>query len=287
MKISEAIEAYLLDHKARGSRPRTIEWHREVLYPLLRPMLAEDTSALTVFAVNKALDKDVKPNTLANYERSLRAFCNWLIGVELLTRDPFKGKRRIKQTFEAKRTLTPNEIQTLFKTARAETRYQSRNVALLALFLDTGLRAAEVSRLKMADVDWDTGTLRVDGKTGPGTVAFGKVTLKLLRRYISHERKTLDPHLFVFGSKPLTQTSLTRWSHRLGQRAGLGNDIGCHTFRRTFATSCIRNGMDFYSLQRAMRHSTPAMTQRYINLDFSHVRKQIDTFGVLNGLMLD
>lgn len=286
MKLRDALTAYLLDHRARGSRPRTVDWHTQVLTPLLRPWLDDDVTTLTVFVVNQALNRDVKPNTLANYERSLRAFTNWLMGVDLIQRDPFKGKRRVKQVFEAKRTLSHAEIQILFRAVRATTRQQARNMALLALFLDTGLRAAEVARLKLADVNWETGTLRVDGKTGPGTVAFGRHTLKLLRRYVTHARRTTDPHLFVFDGKPLTSPSLSRWAKRLGQRAGLGDDIGCHTFRRTFATICIENGMDFFSLQRAMRHATPAMTQRYINLDFSHVRRQIDRNGPLAGLML-
>ncbi|MXV21551.1 tyrosine-type recombinase/integrase [Deinococcus xianganensis] len=286
MNIQRAIDAFLLDHKARGSRPRTVEWHGQVLNILLRDMLEAEVSTLDVFTVNSVLDRDVKPNTLANYERSLRAFTNWLLGVEVLTRDPFKGKRRVKQVFEHKRTLTHAEIQALFRAVRAVKRMETRNMALLALFLDTGLRAAEVARLKLADVNWETGTLRVDGKTGPGTVAFGRHTLKLLRCYVTHARRTTDPHLFVFDGKPLTSPSLSRWAKRLGQRAGLGDDIGCHTFRRTFATICIENGMDFFSLQRAMRHATPAMTQRYINLDFSHVRRQIDRNGPLAGLML-
>lgn len=287
MTITEAIEAFLLDHKARGSRPRTIDWHKQVLTPLLLPWKDEAVSVLSVFVINKALDRDVKLNTLANYERSLRAFCAWLLGIEELTRDPFKGRKRVKQVFNQKRTLTHAEIQTLFSTAKAEARCQTRNLALLALFLDTGLRAAEVSRLKLSDVDWATGVLQVDGKTGPGTVAFGKHTLKLLRRYVTHGRKATDPHLFVFGNKPLTSASLTRWAKRLGIRAGLGKDIGCHTFRRTFATACIQNGMDFFSLQRAMRHATPAMTQRYINLDFRHVRAQLDKFSPVSTAMLD
>ena len=284
MTITEAIEAYLLDHKARGSRPRTIDWHRQVLTPLLLPWKDESVSVLSVFVINKALNRDVKPNTLANYERSLRAFCAWLLGIDELARDPFKGKKRVKQVFNQKRTLTHAEIQTLFRTARAEARCQARNLALLALFLDTGLRAAEVSRLKLADVNWETGVLQVDGKTGPGTVAFGRHTLRLLRRYVTHGRKATDPHLFVFGNKPLTSASLTRWAKRLGIRAGLGTDIGCHTFRRTFATVCIQNGMDFFSLQRAMRHATPAMTQRYINLDMRHIRAQLDRFSPVNCL---
>ncbi|WP_135230241.1 tyrosine-type recombinase/integrase [Deinococcus fonticola] len=286
MNIRQAIEAFQLEHKARGSRPRTVEWHGEVLGILLRPMLDAEVSTLDVFKVNEVLNRDVKPNTLANYERSLRAFTNWLIGVEVLQRDPFKGKKRVKQVFEAKRTLSHVEIQALFREVKAIPRCQSRNMALLALFLDTGLRAAEVARLRLSDVDWDTGTLKVDGKTGPGTVAFGRQTHKLLRRYVTHARKSLDPHLFVFDGNPVTSASLSRWAKRLGQRAGLGDDVGCHTFRRTFATLCISNGMDFYSLQRAMRHSTPAMTQRYINLDFSHVRRQIDRAGPLAGLVL-
>ncbi|WP_191240957.1 tyrosine-type recombinase/integrase [Deinococcus ficus] len=286
MKIEQAIEAFLLDHKSRGSRARTVYWHTTTLNLLLRPVLNDDVTTLTVFVVNQALDREVKPNTLANYERSLRAFTNWLLGVDLIQRDPFKGKRRVKQVFEAKRTLTHAEIQALFRAVKAVKLQQPRNMALLALFLDTGLRAAEVARLRMADVNWDTGTLRVDGKTGPGTVAFGRHTLRLLRRYVTHARKTTDPHLFVFDGKPLTSASLSRWAKRLGQRAGLGDDIGCHTFRRTFATMCVANGMDFFALQRAMRHATPAMTQRYVNLDVSHVRRQIDRAGPLAGVVM-
>lgn len=289
MQLSEAIEAFLLDHRARGSRPRTQEWHSYTLKRLLKPLLdaGADTSALTVLAVSRALDRDVKSNTLSNYERSLRAFCSWLVGIEELAKDPFKGKKRVKQVFQPKRTLTHAEIQALFRAVRDVKRQQPRNLALLALFLDTGLRAAEVARLKLSDVDWETGVLTVDGKTGPGTVAFGRQTLKLLRRYVSHARKGKDPHLFLFNGKPLTSASLTRWAKRLGQRAELGDNIGCHTFRRTFATICTQNGMDFFSLQRAMRHSTPAMTQRYINLDMRHVRGQIDRNGPLTGLLLD
>ncbi|KEF34366.1 hypothetical protein RDMS_07470 [Deinococcus sp. RL] len=287
MNIRDALEAYILEHKARGSRPRTVDWHRQVLFPLLRPWLDADVSTLTVFTINQALNRDVQPNTLANYERSLRAFTNWLLGVELISRDPFKGKKRAKQVFQPKRTLTHPEIQALFRTAQADPRWRYRGAALLALFLDTGLRASEVARLKLTDVEWETGLLRVEGKTGPGTVAFGKTTLRYLRRYVTHERKGLDPHLFLHGGKPLTQASLTRWAKRLGIRAGLNFTVGCHTFRRTFATICTQNGMDFFSLQRAMRHATPAMTQRYINLDVRHVRGQIDRNGPLTGLPLD
>ena len=84
MNIRDAIEAFLLDHRARGSRPRTLEWHRYTLSYLLRDSQDAEVATLTVFVINQALAREVKPNTLANYERSLRAFCAWLVGVELL-----------------------------------------------------------------------------------------------------------------------------------------------------------------------------------------------------------
>lgn len=285
MTVDEAISEFLTDHRTRGSRPRTIEWHAEVLHSLLKPWLSEDLAALTVFTVNKALDRDVKQNTRANYERSLRAFTNWLLGVELLSRDPFKGKPRAKQVYEPKRVLTHEEIQALFKAARAG-RSPLRGVALLALFLDTGLRASEVARLKLADVDWQTGFIHVDGKTGFSRVACGPKSLKALRRYVTHGRKATDPHLFVARGKPTNQAALTRWSMRLSVSAGIGQ-IGCHTFRRTFATIATTNGMDFFTLQRAMRHSTPAMTQRYVVLDTQQVQRQVVRCSPLAGLTMD
>ena len=158
MQIAEALEEFLSEHIARGSRPKTIRYYRKTLDIVLRPCLEQPLDSLTVFTVNKLLqgaaERNLKPATLASYDRALRGFCSWLVGVELLEKNPMQGKKRPKVRWQPKPVLTAEEIQKLFAVARADKRYRDRNVAILYLLLGCGLRAGEVANLKLTDIDW-------------------------------------------------------------------------------------------------------------------------------------
>lgn len=93
MLISEALSEFLTYHQAKGSRPRTMLWYEKTATYLLRDYLEREIAELTVFLINKVLSKQVKPNTLSNYDRALRGFCNWLYDCELLQKASVKGSR--------------------------------------------------------------------------------------------------------------------------------------------------------------------------------------------------
>lgn len=285
MTVEEALKEFLADHKARGSRPKTLEWYGKTCRYLLRPWLGQPVSCLVVFTINKALAHDVKPSTLANYDRALRGFCSWLHGVELLPKNPFHGRKRVKENWQPKQTLTLEEMQALFTVARADKRYRYRHQAILSLFLDVGLRSSEVARLGIQDVDWTTGVLKINGKTGWGSVAVSKRTIKVLRRYVTHERKgnSTGP-LFIRAGKPLSALTLSHLINRLGKRAGIQRPVGPHLLRHTFALHYLRRGGDAFSLQRIMRHTTPFTTTRYLSFVTEDLQQKVELCSPLAGL---
>lgn len=285
MKISAGIAEFLLDHKGRGSRPMTIDWYKRTLNLLLSDHMEEPLSVLSPFLVNKVLNRPVKNTTLAIYDRALRAFCNWLKGVELIERNPFEKRKRIKDSFQLRQVLTPEEIQSLLAASKKDKRVRYRNQAMLLLFLGTGIRSSELARIKITDVDWANAQIKIEGKTGFSALPLSKQVYRALRLYVTQERKGTDQHLFLYAGKPLNTYSLTRFMNRLGKRAGIARPIGVHILRHTFATSYLRNGGDGFTLQRILRHSSPVMTQRYLHFVTGDLQEKLEKFSPLSKMV--
>lgn len=266
MTIFEAIEYFLSDHRRLGSRPATIQWHRTILNLLLKDHLEAPVTALNKPLMVKVLDRDVSTNTKANYEKSLRAFTRALYRDGLIARFPFEGMKRPREEYKPKKTLTQEEINRLFAVASSDPRYRLRNRAMLFVLLQAGLRASEVARMRVEDVDWENAAIIVRGKTGDAFVPMSRDVYQAMKAYLTKERRGQSRYFFVTGKQGVTGRSVSRWVQRLAERAKLTRPIGPHLLRHTFATSYLKAGGDAFRLQRLMRHKTASMTQRYLNL---------------------
>jgi integrase/recombinase XerD len=281
MTIRLALEEFLTEKKLEGRRPATLTWYRKTVEYLLRDYLDQDLAVLNRALVTKVLHRDVRPSTLALYDRALRGFCNWLFGVGYLQENPFRGRKRPKDEFYLKPVLSLDELKRLYLAAGRDPRFRYRNQAILAVVLSTGLRASELCRLTLQDVLWDEMALRVQGKTGPGVVPLTRDTLKALRLYVERERKANVPWLFVHANKPLTPQSLSRWINRLAKAAGIERPVGMHLLRHTFATHYLRNGGDVFTLQRILRHRSPSMTSRYLHFLTDDLREKLQPLDLV------
>lgn len=281
MTIRQALKEFLQEKTLENKRPATIKWYSSTLEYLLRDYMDLEVEAIDRQLVNQVLDKKVKPATLANYDRALRGFVNWLVGVDYLAKNPFKGRKRPKEEFYLKEVLTPEEIKALFKAASRDPRYRYRNMSILALALGSGLRAAEICRLQLGDILWDEYALRVQGKNGPGLVPLTRETVRYLRLYVERERKTTTPYLFAHRNKPLTTHSLSSWIRRQAKAAGIERPVGMHLLRHTFATHYLNAGGDPYTLQRILRHKSPNMTTRYLHFLTEDLRRRLNPIDLV------
>lgn len=290
MQISSCLEEFLAEHVVRGSRPKTIRYYKSMLGFLLRPYMDKDISELNTFLVNRALqaivDRNVSASTLASYDRSLRGFTSWAAGVDLLAKDPMKGRKRPRVHTEPKQVLKPDEIQAMFNAVKSDKRYKERNTAILYLLLSTGIRAGELCNLCMSDINWQDGIITVRGKTGHGTVPVDRRTLQILKRYITHSRKATIQNVFVYANRPMTQNSLSHLIHRIGKRAGIDRPVHPHLMRHTFSTNFMEVNPDPFALKRILRHSTLDTSMRYVHNSTSSIRHKMEESSVMRGIQV-
>lgn len=277
--IREAFGDFLDDKDYQGVRPRTIDFYRRNFEHFLRDTGVEWLEAVTEGVIRSWLLKHrhLAGATLATYDRSLRVTFNWFEKRGYVVDSPMANLPKRKTPRTVVDTFNRAELQEIMKTARAG-RNPRRDVALVTLLLDTGLRIGEATTMKLDDVNWKESYVQVSGKTGPRSVPFGRRTKASLKAYIDRERKAVAPgirHVFLTRSGYLlTPHGGTQHVGNLVREAGIKvRKKGPHTFRHTFAVEFVRAGGDAFSLQRLLGHATLDMTRRYVHLADSDLRE--------------
>jgi site-specific recombinase XerD len=277
--IREAFEDFIADKEYQGARPATLHFYRSNFEHFLRDTGITSLDEMTLQTVRGWLldHKHLSPNTLATYDRCLRVISNWLEKRGYVDASPMRDLPKRKPKRVQIETLSREQIQKIMQRARSG-RYPRRDTALFTMLLDTGLRIGEAISLTLDDIVWAEQALRVDGKTGPRVVPFGRRSKAALKAYIDRERRSRTPHVrevfLTRTGEPMTSRMATHHVIRVVREAGVDvRKAGPHTLRHTFAVEFVRAGGDAFSLQRLLGHSTLDMTRRYVNLADADLRQ--------------
>jgi integrase/recombinase XerD len=217
-------------------------------------------------------NKPLTPASIHAFARALRAFFRWVTREARLEFNPFANVEMPALPNQWRvETLTDEEIVQLFAACdrMGHPFTIQRNRAVLAILLDSGLRASELLSLTIEDVQAHEGTFEVVGKGGKRrTVAIGAYARRELWAFMTHHRLKLDtqePAVFVSRQgAPLSYYGLKDIFHRLAKLSGITRiPVKAHTCRHTFATKAHRNGMRGATLQTALGHSKFDITRRY------------------------
>jgi len=178
----------------------------------------------------------LKPATINRRLNAMRRFYRWAVRNELILESPFEGLRvGVKvQKQTAPRWLTPKEQRRLLRGVRACGKKNAvRDMAIIRLGLDTGLRLSEIAALTLDDIELRPRSGWVRARFGKGGEA-REVPLSL------DARKALadDPHLYLGQRGPLADAGIYRIVTKYGQRAGI-EGLTPHTLRHTFAKNLI------------------------------------------------
>ena len=290
MKLKQAVEGFKVHRLSDGFSPETIENYEYGLGKLIafldNPEVSEiKTEHVRNFFFHLRTNTKLSSTSVHTIWCAVRSFFGWAAEELGLPRpDDTPAPVRTDQEIVP---FTEDEIKALLKacdtsrlakpanrgsfTMRQPT--ANRNKALILLLLDTGLRASEVARLQLRDVNLETGDVRVvphlSGKKSRGrTTHLGKAARRALWRYLA-ERETAKPEDPLFMSTK-TGTFMDRNSLRLiidhiSERAGVQN-AHLHKFRHTFAIQFLRNGGDIFTLQRMLGHARLEMVRHYLAL---------------------
>ena len=205
-------------------------------------------------------------STAATRFRCLRVFFNWCIDEDEIEASPMASM--VAPTIEEKEVpiFDDDDLRSLLAVCDGKGWAERRDTAIIRLLVDTGLRAAEIMSLTLADVDIDHNTATVMGKGSRGrTVAYGNKTTVALDRYLRSRRShkhAQHPEFWLGIRGPMGPTGLSQMLKRRGEQAGIA-DVHPHRFRHTFAHRWLAAGGQEGDLQHLAGWATGDMLRRY------------------------
>lgn len=215
--------------------------------------------------------KPLSTYTVHGHARTIRTFLNWC-AAEPQEYLPAKIAANINMPRIKKKIIevfSDLQIRAFFVAADQGSikSVVIRDKAILAVLLDTGIRASELCDLKLSDVHLTPrqGHIRVTGKGDKEReIGLGSRSRQYLQSWIKHYRKAPSDEERVFiGHKglPMNVNSLNQMIRRLARRAKItGVRCSPHTFRHTFAINYLKQGGDVYVLSRLMGHESVQIT---------------------------
>ena len=216
----------------------------------------------------------------------IKAFYKYLLFEELIEKDPTTLMEGPKLGRQLPDTLSYEEIVKLFEAIDLSSPEGARNRAMLEVLYSSGLRVSELVELKLANVYFDIGFLRVIGKGNKERlIPVGRDALKYLKIYLEEVRvhipvqKGFESNVFLNRrGRKLTRVMVFLVIKSLALQTGLKKIISPHTFRHSFATHLIEGGADLRAVQEMLGHESITTTEIYTHLDRDYLRQVIQEF---------
>ena len=203
---------------------------------------------------------------------AIKSFFNYLVDSGQLEASPAASIKSPKITEREPDYLTDDECIRLLDTVskRAWRRVSKRDIAIIVLFLHTGIRVSELINLKLANVDLKSGCIRIMRKGKKEQyLPLNRETVAVLTKYIDARPKAINGRLFVRPSgRDLDRTTIYRVVRRYLALAGIDKGKrGPHLLRHTFCTRLHQKGVDPLVIRDLAGHKSIATTMRYIKIE--------------------
>ena len=201
-------------------------------------------------------------STCNNERRFLSAFFTWLRKEKFVAGNPVESIEPFRETRKPIDYFRPVQMEELRDGCRT-----ARERALIEVLRSTGARVGEITEINVADVDWQTGDILIQGEKGGRyrTIYLDEPARYYLRKYIS-ERRDNGEALFVACRAPHSrmQSSGIRASLKtIAKRVGMQCRVYPHKMRKTLGMNLKNSGIDIGTIQEVLGHASPAVTSRY------------------------
>jgi len=238
------------------------------------------------------VSKEVNPRSQARIITGLKSFFNYLIFENNREANPLELIETPKIGRKLPDVLSLEDIDNLIGAIRFDTDKQEklglahRNKTILETLYSCGLRVSELITLKISDLFFDEGFIKITGKGNKQRfVPIGKATQEYIELYQTTCRtelpiqKGFEDVLFLNRrGKPLTRSMIFRIIKDLAQEINLQKTISPHTFRHSFATHLLENGADLRSIQVMLGHESITTTEIYTHLNRKYLYEVVHKF---------
>ncbi|GER93895.1 site-specific tyrosine recombinase XerD [hot springs metagenome] len=225
-------------------------------------------------------DKGQSARTVCRFISSVKGFSKFLIIEKVISEDPTETIKTPKQWERLPKALNIDDIKKLLDYEPPTTGYQLfiRDSAMLELMYSSGLRVSEIISIKVNDLNFEGGFLRIMGKGAKERIVpINQRAIEKVRRYMHELRQGLlknkqSPFVFLTSrGMPMTRQRFWQALKKIGDIVGL--KLTPHTIRHSFATHLLEGGADLRSVQKMLGHSDISTTQIYTKVTGDRIRK--------------
>ena len=285
-QIIKKYQQYLKLEKSLSKN--TLDAYMTDLSKLLNFLQAENTGVLDVclndlerFSAGLH-DIGIHPRSQARIISGIKSFFHFLIMADYIEADPSELLEGPKIGFKIPEVLTVEEIDPIISAIDLSKNEGQRNRAMLETLYSCGLRVSELTNLKLSDLYFDEGFIKVEGKGSKQRLvpisprAIKEIQLYFIDRNRGKIKKEYEDFVFLARwGKNISRIMVFHLIKELAQISGITKNISPHTFRHSFATHLLEGGANLRAIQCMLGHESIATTEIYTHIDRNMLRSEI------------
>jgi integrase/recombinase XerD len=230
--------------------------------------------------------KSLNPRSQSRVISGLKSFFDYLIFEGYREHNPMEIIESPKIGRKLPDVLSIAEIDKMIEHIDLGNPQGERNRAIIETLYGCGLRVSELLDLKISDLFFKEGFIKVTGKGDKQRfVPVSSITEKYITEYLQNSRNnyTIHPKAsdIIFLNRrgnSLTRAMIFTIVRNLAKQAGIQKKISPHTFRHSFATHLLENGADLRAIQLMLGHESITTTEIYMHVDKSHLKQVMHSF---------
>ena len=216
----------------------------------------------------------------------LRSFFDYLVFENYREQNPLELIESPKTGRKLPDIISTEEVDRIIQAIDLGKTEGERNRAIIETLYGCGLRVSELTELKLSDLFFDEGFIKITGKGNKQRfVPISEYTIK----YITLYKDEVRPHqpikdeysdtLFLNRrGRQLTRAMIFTIVRKLTEEAGIKKKVSPHTFRHSFATHLLENGADLRAIQQMLGHESITTTEVYVHVNRTHLREVMESF---------
>lgn len=228
-------------------------------------------------------DIGIHPRSQARILSGVKSFFHFLVVADYIEGDPSELLEGPKIGLKLPEVLTVEEIDRIIAAIDLSTNEGQRNRAILETLYSCGLRVSELCNLKISDLYFDEGFIRVEGKgSKQRLVPISPRAIKEIRQWFADRngnwkiKKEYEDYVFLARwGKAISRIMVFHLIKELAEKAGIAKNISPHTFRHSFATHLLEGGANLRAIQSMLGHESIATTEIYTHIDRYKLRSEI------------
>ena len=228
-------------------------------------------------------DQHITPRSQARILSGIRSFYQYLVLDGYLEADPSLLLESPKIGMHLPEVLSVEEIDRLVEVIDMSKREGQRNRAIIETLYSCGLRVSEACDLKLSDLYFAEGFIKVEGKGSKQRLvpiserAIAEIVAYLTDRADIAIKPGHEDYLFVSAHfrKRMSRITMFHIIKELAQQAGITKNISPHTLRHSFATHLLEGGANLRVIQSMLGHEDIGTTEIYTHIDANRLRSEI------------